>query len=484
MTLPPRAAAIRGDDYQHTIGWYWTCRMLCDPDIESVSIEDSGGGTFDDVVVRRRPGPDTYIQVKSSNYGIVVVDQHWLLTPAAAKGRSPLQHFHDTYVGLAETTREFSLELWTNRGFDNHNPLLGKILDQKTDRIDTAQMLDAGPKSAIGVERDAWAAHIGVTREGLASFLDHVSWRQTGSEIDWRQRSQPVMELAGLRSDEEAVTIGVNIVRNWVTDGLGPRTAEDIRAEVGGKNLLAIEGTLLLVVNGIDREPARTPPNVCLDFVDLYQGSDSFSRKLLRDPADWNATVGPAFDAAARTLESYRVRRVHIAGALRLPMWFAAGRSLPQVKKWTLSMDQVANRWSTDDSPEEVVPRRLGSVEIGKGTDVAFAVALTSDPTADVESFLRESDAAVGRLIVVGPEGRPSPTAVPTGAWAMGWTRAARDVVREEVKACGAGHVHVFMVCPAGVALMLGHQWNVMPATTVYEYAGGTYGPTITFPGA
>lgn len=66
----------------------------------------------------------------------------------------------------------------------------------------------------------------------------------------------------------------------------------------------------------------------------------------------------------------------------------------------------------------------------------------------------------------------------------MAWTRATREIVRDEVETAGARHVHAFMLCPAGVALMLGYQWNVMPATTVYEYAGGTYNPTITFPGA
>lgn len=46
----------------------------------------------------------------------------------------------------------------------------------------------------------------------------------------------------------------------------------------------------------------------------------------------------------------------------------------------------------------------------------------------------------------------------------------------------GSERVHLFMACPAGVALMLGHQWNLLPATTVYECAH-TYVPTVTFAG-
>jgi hypothetical protein len=54
MSLAPRAAAIRGDGYQHAIGWYWACQALDDPGIVFVSIEDAAGGYFDDVVVRYR----------------------------------------------------------------------------------------------------------------------------------------------------------------------------------------------------------------------------------------------------------------------------------------------------------------------------------------------------------------------------------------------------------------------------------------------
>jgi hypothetical protein len=69
MALPARAAAIRGDDFQHAIGWCWASRALTDSDIDSVSIEDAGGGSFDDVVVRRRAGKDSFWQIKTSNYG-------------------------------------------------------------------------------------------------------------------------------------------------------------------------------------------------------------------------------------------------------------------------------------------------------------------------------------------------------------------------------------------------------------------------------
>jgi hypothetical protein len=482
MPLPPRAAAIRGDNYQHTVGWFWACQMLRDPDIETVAIEDPASGHFDDVVVRRRRAANTYVQVKSSNYGNTIIDTAWLTTPASEKGRSPLQHFHDTYLDLA-SAGPFDLEVWTNRGFDHDNPLLGKLLDQKTDKVDVDLMVSAGKKSKIGIERDFWALHLGITVDELASFLSSVSWKQTGSELEWRHHCKPLMELAGLRSDDEAVTLGVDIASGWVTNGAGPRTADDVRAEAAARNLLALEGELLLLVNGIDQEHAATPPNFVLDFVDLYEGESSFARKVLKDPGDWDGVIRPAIEEAARTLASYRVRKVHVSGAMRHPMWFAVGRAFPQVKKWILSMDQVAAVWATDASVEEAAPRMLASLDLEQGTDVAVAIGLTGEPTADVEKYLRVAGAPVGKLLVLGPQADPSPTAVPSDGWAMGWTRAARELVRQEVQTADATGVHVFLQCPAGVALMLGHQWNIMPTTTVYEYVAGTYISVASFDG-
>lgn len=483
MSLAPRAAAIRGDDYQHAIGWYWVCEMLVEPQITSVAIEDPLGGAFDDIVVRRADGHDTYIQAKSSNFGDKVVDQQWLFSVRSEKGRSPLQHFYDTYVGRVQDGKDFTLEVWTNRGFDHRNKLLGELLEQKSETIATDRMLRASRRSAVGRERDAWAKHLGIENERLAAFLEQICWKQTGSEGDLRRQAKPLMQLAGLRSDDQAVEIGVSIVRHWVTDGVGPQTADDVRATVAARDLLAMTGTLVLAVHGIDHDPTPTAPNMELDFVELYDGDDSFSRKLLNKQTDWNGIVVPAIEAAAKRLSSYRVRRVHVTGSMRHPMWFAVGRALPEVKRWALSVDQVDATWTTTDSPESPIPRRLTDLPMTAGTDIAVGIGLTGDPTAYIDRYLGTTGLGVGRLVVFGPEGEPSPTAVPSGAWAMGWTRAVRNEVRDAAVSNGANKIHLFTLCPAGVALMLGHQWNVMPPTVLYEYAAGTYHPTLTSTG-
>ena len=483
MSLPPRAAAIRGDDLQHAIGWYWACQMLRDPDIEGISIEDAAGGSFDDIVIRRRSEPSVYLQVKSSNYGGVVVDDEWLVTATSPGGKSPLKHFFDTYMNLRTEQGRFELEFVTTRPFDHTHPFLGPLRDSKTNRVSSATIEAAGRGSAVGKARDGWAAHLGATIGELVGFLETVTWAHCQPEPRWLRDTKPLMELAGLRSDDAAAKTGTRIVHDWVTDGRGPQNLDDLRAAVAKAGLLAVDGTLVLAVHGIDRDPTPVQPNVTLDFVDLYEGDSSFARKLLKDSDDWNGIVLPAFEAAAAALSAYRVRHVHITGSLRHPMWFAAGRVLPEVKRWTLSADQVGGTWRTDSMPADIEPRVLADEDVHQGTDVALAIGLTADPTADVLKYLRESGTPVGQLIVLGPPGDPSRTAVPSDSWAMGWTRAARELTRSAVAEAGATHVHVFFICPAAVALMLGHQWNMLPPTTVYEYTT-TYVPTATFGGA
>jgi len=478
VSLPPRAAAIRGDDYQHTIGWAAACEALCDPDIQSVSIEDDDAGYFDDVVTRRLSGPDIFIQVKSSNAGNIIVDAAWLLTPASRTGRSPLQHFHATWVTLSAAGRPFELVLLTNRGFDHLDPILGDLRDLKTNQIRVDDLAARSPRSNAGQERREWAAHLGVTEQDLLSFLAQVTWRHADAEPDWDERARLLMHKAGLRTDDQAIITGKALVRSWVTTGAGPQTRDDIRRQVAGQHLLARSGTLTLAVHAIDHQPATAPANVEVDFTALFDCDTPFARRQLKDPSDWQRVIMPELGRAARALEAYGPRRVHVSGSMRLPLWFAVGRELPDVRQWTLSLDQHGHEWHTRPA-EKVTPRTLAEVQISQGSDLALAAALTHDPTADVQAYLREVGLPVGILLTLGPAGDPGYQSVPDGQWAAGWARAARDQTMEAARRHQARCIHLFMAAPQAIALMLGHHWNLTPPTTLYEHNPPSYFPAI-----
>jgi hypothetical protein len=218
------------------------------------------------------------------------------------------------------------------------------------------------------------------------------------------------------------------------------------------------------------------------------------------DPADWIRTVAPAIASAARELEAFRTRNVHITGSARLPIYCAIGCALPEVRRWTLSIDQPPGEWTTDAPFERIEAREVTVVDLTnekasegepRGADavgpaeLALGVALTHDLTPQVEAYVKASLPLVQRLVVLGPPGDPSPVVVTGASWCRGWTRAARDRAVEHSASINAKRVHLFLAAPAGAALMLGFQWNLMPESIVYEYlpSSRSYFPTLTLPG-
>ena len=479
--LPARAAAVRGDNFQYLVGFVAALDALLDDDVVSVSVEDAAGGSFDDVVTRRRTTFDTYVQVKSSNYGNVVVDEAWLTTAVTANGKSPLQHFYGTWEALSSTGRPFELSLVTVRAFDAADPILGSIRDLTSDHVDVAALRAAGTRTNLGKARRRWSTHLGCTDDQIAEFLAAVRWRHTGGEREWFESARVRMHAAGLRSDDEAITVGVDMVRSWVTTGAGPQTTADIRRQVAERDLLARTGVLTLAVHGIDRfDTTVTRPNVTVDVVDCYAADDASDRYKLRDPDGWQATVLPAIRDAARTLEGFATRTVHVTGAMRLPMHFAVGRVLPEVRGWTLSADQQGSVCSTTAHPQSGVTAVVSHEEhIGNGGDLIVAVALTRDLTSAVQSYVESASLQAAELVVLGAEGGPSNRSVPTEEWLTAWVQSARNEVAARTQRLRAQRIHLFMSAPAVAAMMLGHQWNALPVTTLYEFDRYDYFPTF-----
>lgn len=482
VTRPPaRAAAVRGDNYQYAIAWYYACRALTDPGVESVSVEDAGGGHFDDVVVRRLDGKeDQYLQVKSSNSGSVVVDDTWLTTPATPTGQSPLQHYHRTWKSLAAVGRPFTLTLITNRGFDHEHPLLGALRDNYDSRIRVPDLKAASTRTAVGRYRDAWAEHLEIDVNELIDFLAVVRWEQAGPDEAWRAHTKLAMRLAGLRDDDEAVEIGVAIMRELVMTGSGPQRTSDLRRAVDARNLLVTSAELTLAVNAIDRPASPDTAQITLNWVDRFGGDDPFYRYQTDDPADW-VTLFPADLARAReALQAYRARRLFITGASRLSSHFMVGHEFADVRGWVLSVQQRGQRWTTDAAPQAGVTARVLSDEVvSGGTDLAVALSLTNDISGDVTDFVRNR-LPVGRVLVLGPEDGPGLSAVESNEWLVSWINDVRDTIRRAAR--DVDRIHLFMSGPAAAALLLGHRWNVVRAPVIlYDYDFRTYFPTFQF---
>lgn len=478
MSLPARAAAVRGDDFQYTLGWHAACQAITEPGVISVHVEDPGAGSYDDIVTRRHDGKHQYRQAKNSNYSDVAIDEKWLLE-AIGNGRSPLAHFYASWKQL-RSDGSSTFELLANRGIDLKDPLL-KLRDRNTNLL-LPKAAEVTARSDAGKALMRWADALGISRDELLEFLSEFQIVATDNEARWRSHTQPLMRLAGLRSDDQAVRVGVDIVREWVKNGVGPRTPAQIRREAAAAGLLAQDGRVVLAVNAIDEPGSDKVPTVRLHWVERFDGDTPRQRRLLRDADGW-ADLTAELTAAEKTLADFGVRRVLVEGAMRLPLWFAVGAALPDTRRWELEVDQRGVRWSSRFGKAKAsdAAQLLGVTPCDdESTDKAVVVSLTHDATDEVVTYVREHHFARSVVTVAAMDG-PGPTSVRDGLHARTWARSARELIRTQLdeQTPRPSKLHLFLAAPAGAALLLGHDWNLMPDTVVYEHTDPVYAPTL-----
>jgi len=69
---------------------------------------------------------------------------------------------------------------------------------------------------------------------------------------------------------------------------------------------------------------------------------------------------------------------------------------------------------------------------------------------------------------------------MPDANHAMGWAMRAIDLITREARNMRAAKIHLFLATPMGAALFLGHLWNRIPPTQLYEDVKTGYEPTFS----
>ncbi|MEV7683078.1 SAVED domain-containing protein [Streptomyces sp. NPDC088341] len=126
--------------------------------------------------------------------------------------------------------------------------------------------------------------------------------------------------------------------------------------------------------------------------------------------------------------------------------------------------------WSTNDPFDAALVPGVIEYEIGQGDEiaVAIAIAIATDLTKDVLEYLREQNLPVGKLIVLTPPGGTAQDgSVPDSTAANALAVGIRDHLRQSTRR--ARHMHLFLACPMGLAVLLGNRWNRLCQTVVYE---------------
>ena len=132
-----------------------------------------------------------------------------------------------------------------------------------------------------------------------------------------------------------------------------------------------------------------------------------------------------------------------------------------------LAVDQRGQLWSS--AVDYDAPARPAVTEhpLGRGLDLAVAIAVATDPTDDVREFVEAHALPIDRLLVLRPAAGAKDNAVPTAA-ANALAVGIRDTVRRASK--GSPVIHLFLAGPMGLALLLETDpCNPGTPTVVYE---------------
>ncbi|MEU8633242.1 SAVED domain-containing protein [Amycolatopsis sp. NPDC048633] len=468
--LPSRSGVRRsGDHYQDLIAWGAALRVIQSHNqITQLEIEINGAGNVDDVVLRRPTLGHRYTQVKWATTTASTINDGYL-TDRPLRGKSVLEKLYNSYQILRDDDHPPTLELLSNRVLDPDDPLLHRV-DGRTELLTPFARL-ATPDSAAGLQIIAWAEHVGVSRADLLDLLDHLQFRTGMTVASERDRAQVLMLAAGLCHDETALDVGISAAAGWIRDGKRVLTVRDIHDEIDALRLRADKPRSILLIQAIDYDPHPEDAAETLNWVGLYQGDSPMTRTQPADPASWAAMACDLSNAVSR-LKAFGAQDILVRGALRQATFFLAGAQLAHVTGKTVSYVQQGVLWSSNTPRTPVPPSDVTRTTIGAGNGLAVAIGIAVDPTVAVTQHLRSQSIAVAELVVFLPKDGAHDQAVNSPGAAVAYAQEIRNSIRLELECRPAERIHLYLAGPGGLALLLGHRWNRLAPTTVYEHLG------------
>jgi hypothetical protein len=463
-------ARLAGDDYQHLIAWSWALRaLLPGGEVRALEVEAPDAGNVDDVVLWHDTPPHHYLQTKYAVDARSPINTRWLTQPSPSGGPSLLQRFHASWQRLRAGGVEPALWLVTNRDLDPADPALAGR-DGRTQTI-AATLAAAVPESAVGQRRAEWAAHLQTSEEELLELLRALRLDTGRGYSAERRHAAELMAALGLAHDAQAVNLGIALVRSWVVEGRTRFDLDALQGEIDALDLQTADPWCVLLVQGIDRDPHPEAATVRLDWVDRFQGDAVFQRRRPHDPAVWESQLRPELRGAVDQLRVVDCQRTLVRGSMRLATWFTVGFECAQVTGVTVACQQGGELW-TSDAPASDAPLKVQEASGDQGRELAVVVAVAYDPSQAVRRYLQAAGLPVGMLATLSPAAGSSDQAVAGTAHAVALAQAIRNEIRRLADATHPTRLHLFLACPAGLALLLGHRWNRVPTTQLYEDLG------------
>jgi hypothetical protein len=464
----PSGARIAGDRYQWLVAWQACLTVLHDATVGaanpavSVGVELDGAGNVDDVVIRRRRPPHSYKQVKYAVESSTPVNGDYLTAASRTGGPSILRKIAGAWRQLTNAGDPVELAIVTNRAPDPADPLISGR-DART-RLILPRAGQGGPRSARGKARAAWAKAAGLSETGLLDLLAVLDFDLARDRMHLEETVKQAMFAAGLRSDDRALAAAVDWVAEQVVAGQRELGLDAIQDAIRSRALRSGPARTIVSIATLTPDRLAAQAAYAIDWVDRFDGPDAYAKRRPKAPATWQQLQADIEDIPARLGAASHIA---ITGSLRLAPAFTVGAALRMVTSIDIAVMQRGTPWPSDAPYSTPVTPTSTEYDIGQGEDVAIAIEVATTMTAAVQAFLQGQHTPVGRLVVLGPPGGPRDNAVTGPEHACALAVGLRDAARRA--AHGHPRIHLFLATPMGLALLLGHRWNRVAPTIVYE---------------
>ena len=435
-------------------------------------------GNVDDLVVRRSNAPSIYNQIKFVMTQAEPLTHKWFTTPPRSGAFTPLQRFYDSMKTLTVDDMPPEMALQTNRWPAAGDPLLKHVCGRSGKVV--PRLTEGPPRSASGEVRAEWAEHLRIGDDELLQMLEHLEIRAGREALDQlRDQCTWLMRAVGFRGEPDAVDIGVSEIRRLIGEGIREIDADDLMAIARSKGLLSSKNRATLLIQSLESDPWPEAATAYIDWVDLFDGSDARSRRQLRRTDEWNSRMKSELHTAVTKIKSQQYHDVFLAGTMRLSTGLMAGTQLSEVAGFNVSICGREGEWSSfSDKVNMEVARE--EIKVGASSEIAMALSVSAQIRDDVLEYVRSAELPIDRLIVYSPSLGVSRESIPGPKEGLGFAHAISALMRTDTREV-QGMVHLFQAGPLPLSVMVGHLWNRMPMTQLYDDLGPGRGYTPTF---
>lgn len=462
----PSASGVRiaGDDYQWLHVWR-VCMEALHHDLANnndnptiaVGVEEPGVGNGDDVVRHRLRHPHAYTQVKyavdnRTAVGLTYLDDEGILKKMVAA--------HKT---LTADGAPVEMRLVTNRTNDPGDVLL-RDRDGRDGRL-VPRAAQGGPNSERGKARRAWAAAADADESTLMAFLEDLHLDIAYDLPRLRHEVSLLMTANGLRSDDNAVNQGADWVAGQVIAGHRRLTLADIKRAVATLDLQAGSPWTTVSIATIKHDELAGQAAVSIDWVDRIAGDKPWHRVAPTPPHTW-ADLAADIATVPNRLEG--ARRILVGGHMRQATGFLLGAELRRVLRYEVGIRQGDQLWTSEETTVNF-PLDVNEQPACSGSDTALIVNVATDAADEAIEWIRRTELPVATIVTTTPSTGAGPRALTTAVAANSLAVAIRDVARRHA---GSGALRLFLIGPLGLAVLLGHHWNRVATTHIYEHLG------------